>query len=96
MNTNGCGACKGFWKWFKPPHHRFYQKDCDKHDYLYNIGGDKYDRKMADYILHQNMVRTTRQHFYKRKWFSKQWFLFLSLCYYIGVRIGGKNNFNYE
>ena len=42
-NVNGCGACSGFWRWFKSPHHKFFKVQCNQHDKAYNLGGIKND-----------------------------------------------------
>ena len=91
---NGCGTCKGFWKWLKPPHHNFFKEDCNKHDKLYSIGGDKYDKRIADYILYQDMLKTTNEYFYKRKFISRNWYKVICWFYYLGVRFFGNSNFN--
>ena len=39
---------------------------------------------------------TKNKYYYKRKILSKVWFLFLCRLYYIGVRIFGFTQFNYE
>ena len=96
--TNGCGACKGFWKFLNPllPQHNFFKEECNKHDVDYEIGGDKKDKLKADLTLLYNMKLKTKLYFYKRKWFSKQWYIIIAYLYYIGVRVGGNNNFNFK
>ena len=94
--VNGCGACSGFWKWFKPPHYKFFEKECDLHDILYDIGGNYIDRKIADLKLLNDMLKNVNKYYYKRKILSKVWFLFLCRLYYVGVRIFGFTQFNYE
>lgn len=93
---NGCGACSGFWKWFKPPHSKFFEEECNTHDRAYDLGGDYVDRYISDVILFRDMRKSVYNHFYRRKLFSKIWFLFLCVMYYIGVRLVGFTNFNYE
>ena len=94
--SNGCGACSGFWRWFKPPHYKFFEKECDLHDILYDIGGNYIDRKIADLILYRDMIKLVKKYFYKRKPLSKLWYLVLCKVYYIGVRLGGWLSFNYK
>ena len=94
-NVNGCGACSGFLKWFKPPHSKFFKVQCNQHDKAYNLGGIKIDRKIADLILLKNMRIAVNEYFHNRKTFSRIWFLFLCKLYYLGVRIFGASSFNY-
>lgn len=94
-SVNGCGACKGFWKWFKPPHYKFFKTQCNQHDKAYNLGGIRIDRKIADLILLKNMRIAVNEYFHNRKTFSRIWFLFLCNCYYLAVRIFGKKSFNF-
>ena len=93
FTKNGCGACSGFWQFFRPPHSRFFKKECDQHDEAYNTGGNWIDRKIADLKLLNAMSKTVRIYFQNRKPISRIWFLFLCWCYYAGVRIFGKSNF---
>lgn len=93
MDTNGCGACGGFWKWLKPPHHTFFKEECDTHDSAYNKGGTKADRKRADRRLFFDMVDQSVSHFKSRKTLSLWWFVSLALVYYYAVRCFGKNRF---
>ena len=95
-SVNGCGACGGFWKWFKPPHHNFFNRECDKHDILSTLGGDHKDRYKADLILFQDMTKHVTEHFSGRKPISKLWFYILCVIYFIGVRIFGHTRFNYK
>ena len=74
-DVNGCGACSGFWRWFKPPHYKFFEKECDLHDILYDIGGNYIDRKIADLKLLNDMLKNVNKYYYKRKILSKVWFL---------------------
>lgn len=96
VKTNGCGACSGFWRWFKPPHHNFFKSVCNRHDEAYDLGGTKLDRHIADLSLKYNMVEMINKHFYKRKPISRLWYLLITQTYYYGVRMFGKPNFNYE
>ena len=93
---NGCGACSGFWKWFRPPHYKFFKEECNRHDLAYDIGGNRIDRKIADLILYRDMIKLVKEYFYKRKPLSKLWYLILCKVYYIGVRLGGWLSFNYK
>ena len=54
--VNGCGACSGWLKWIRPPHHEFFKTECALHDELYNMGGTEKDRQKADFSLFQDMV----------------------------------------
>ncbi len=96
VQTNGCGACGGFWQWFKPPHHRFFYKDCEKHDLAYHQGGDAIARKIADLELRFDMQVRVMHYFKNRKPISKAWYLSLCQAYYLGVRVFGKSRFNYN
>ena len=93
--TNGCGACDGVWKFLKPPHHKFFVKECEEHDHAYNIGGSKADRKKADRTLFNQMTKSSLIHFKERKTSSLYWFITLSFIYYKAVRIFGKKQFNH-
>ena len=93
-NTNGCGACKGFWKFFKPPHRRFFREECNQHDIDYDIGGTYADKKIADRKLFFSMVAKSVDYYKDRKVTSLWWFITLSFFYYRALRIVGKGNFN--
>ena len=96
MTSNGCGACRGFWKWLKPPHKNFFQEVCNAHDKAYEIGGTKQDRKQADKQLFFDMVYKTVDHFRDRKATAMWWFVTLAFLYYLALRIAGKGNFNHK
>ena len=96
QHTNGCGVCSGFWKFFKPPHHNFFKRQCDKHDILYTLGGDYRDRFKADLILFQEMYTHVRGYFYGRKPLSRLWFYILCVMYFLGVRLFGHTKFNHK
>lgn len=93
--TNGCGACSGWLAWIKPPHHRFFEKECILHDELYNLGGTEEDRKKADKRLFDKMVEHAISSF-KDSESSMWWFITLAYCYYKAVRVFGKGQFNYK
>ena len=92
----GCGASGGFWKWFKPPHKNFFKSACIQHDIDYDNGGSELDRHISDIKLKYEMKKMIKNHFYKRKPISRIWYLIITQAYYYGVRLFGKNNFNYE
>lgn len=94
--VNGCGACSGFWKWFKPPHYKFFEEECNTHDRAYDLGGDYVDRYISDVILFRDMRKLVIKYFHNRKVISRMWFIFLCVLYYLGVRLVGSTNFNYE
>lgn len=94
--TNGCGACSGFLAWIRPPHHRFFVKECTLHDELYNFGGSEDDRRKADIRLFQDMVRRSTDYFQGRKAGSQLWFITLAYLYYKAVRLFGGWQFNYH
>jgi len=94
--VNGCGACGGFWYWFRPPHHNFFKEQCNTHDKLYDQGGKEKDRHMADINLLYDMQDHVNEYFKDRKPLSKFWYLALSKIYYHAVRMFGKKRFNYE
>ena len=90
FNTvNGCGACSGFWRWFKPPHYKFFEKECSRHDLAYGIGTTKIDRLVADLILLQDMKVKSKVYYHRRKFISKCWFITLCYIYFIGLRLLG-------
>lgn len=95
VKTNGCGACSGFWAWFKPPHPNFFIEDCNKHDLLYDIGGAYKERLNADIQLFQDMLSRVYLYFNKRKPISKLWMYIVCFMYFIAVRIVGFTRFNY-
>lgn len=94
-SVNGCGACSGFWRWFKPPHYNFFKVQCNLHDREYDIGGTERDRHIADINLMYNMQYHVNNYFKDRKPFSRRWYIMLCKIYYYGVRIFGKKQFNY-
>jgi hypothetical protein len=95
--VNGCGACSGWMKWIKPPHHRFFEKECCLHDELYNAGGTKEDRKKADVRLFEDMVKHSIDHFKPKMRIGAQvWFIVLAYVYYKAVRWFGSKRFNYK
>ena len=55
---------------------------CRVHDYMYSIGGNKYDRKIADLIM--------------RKAIAKKGLNISAYLYYYGARLGGKKYFNWS
>ncbi|MEG0188618.1 hypothetical protein [Algoriella sp.] len=93
---NGCGACGGFWKWFKPPHYKFFTSQCNQHDEAYSVGGTKNDRLIADKLLFRQMIELTLCYFGTRKVASQYWYITLALCYYFAVRIFGAKQFNFK
>lgn len=96
QQINGCGACGGFWKFFKPPHKKFFVEECNKHDEAYNIGGSKEQRKQADRDLYFSMIDKSINYYKSRKTISLWWFVTLSLMYYGAVRVFGSKSFNYK
>ncbi len=92
---NGCGACSGWLSWIRPPHHRFFYKQCVLHDELYNVGGTEEDRKRADLRLFRDMIQHSVLYFEDRV-SSQMWFLLLAYCYYKAVRLFGRSQFNYR
>ena len=96
-NTNGCGACKGFFKFIKPPHRHFFVDECNSHDISYNIGGTSRDRKKADKQLFFDMVYKSVDHFRDRKVTSMWWFVTIAFLYYLGVRlVGGISSWKFK
>lgn len=93
---NGCGACSGFWKWFRPPHYKFFHEPCNRHDELYELGGNFLDRLKADYVLLKDMIELVLIYYKGRKLLSKFWFILLCFTYFIGVRIFGYTQFKYN
>ncbi len=94
--TNGCGACQGFWKFIKPPHRNFFKDECNIHDVEYEIGGNSYDRKLADINLKYNMKLKIYRYFYRRKIISRIWYLIIANIYFFFLRLFGFSNFNYK
>ena len=95
-SSNGCGACGGFWYWFRPPHHNFFKVQCNIHDIRYSEGGKERERHFADIELYYNMIDYVNEYFKDRKPLSRRWYIMLCKIYYYGVRIFGKSSFNYE
>ena len=95
FKVNGCGACGGFWKWFKPPHYKFFKEQCNQHDKAYDIGGSKLDRLNADKLLFRQMIELTLYHFGYRKVSSQYWYITLAFAYYLAVRVFGRSRFNF-
>lgn len=93
--VNGCGACRGFWSFIKPPHHKFFKSACVLHDEMYNFGGTENDRRKADKRLFDNMVKHSVEYFTESAT-SLWWFVTLSLLYYLAVRAFGKSSFNFK
>ena len=44
----------------------------------------------------EDIERTVIKYFHNRKVISRMWFIFLYVLYYLGVRLVGSTNFNYE
>ena len=95
-NNSSCGTCDGFWKFLNPPHYNFFDEDCNLHDRQYSLGGNGLDRKISDLILLNNMRKRVKEYFYKRKFFSRIWFLLICKMYYLSVRIFGRGRFFYH
>ena len=95
--VNGCGACKGFWSFIKPPHRKFFKDDCNCHDKAYEVGGTQRDRKLADKKLFFDMVYRSVDHFRDRKVTSMWWFVTTAFLYYLGVRlVGGISSWKFK
>lgn len=84
--------CGGKWSWFVPPYAVMFKASCDKHDELYNEGGNEIDRKIADVYLLEYMKLDVKQLcIFKRLWYYPWAYL-----YYIAVRLFGSKYFNYQ
>jgi|GEM_PF-539788 len=57
---NGCGAASGIIKYIRPPHGKFFIRECNLHDCDYAIGGHEADRTIADLVLKQRMMGKIR------------------------------------
>ena len=87
QTTNGCGGKGSF---INPPQFIF-KASCNKHDELYNKGGNEYDRYVADQLFYQYMKEDVRDsEFYLHPYYS-----FWAWAYFKSVRIGGRKFFNY-
>ncbi len=96
MSSNrSCGACSGWISWIRPPHYNFFEEECKIHDALYDIGGDRSDRLMADQTLFRQMVRRSVGYFEEKSVLSLWWFVTLAYLYYLAVRILGRYRFKY-
>jgi len=95
-STNGCGVETWLGVTFRPPHAKFFERECTLHDELYNIGGTEADRLKADRRLHDGMVAHATSHFKGRKVVSEWWFLTLAMIYYYAIRLLGSRHFNYH
>ena len=87
-NVNGCGGKGGF---VNPPEFLFHAS-CNKHDRLYNAGGDESDRRKADYTFYRYMkIDVAREN----KWIMRKYYSFWAYTYYKAVRLFGSRYFNY-
>jgi len=93
--VNGCGVRLGWLGVIKPPHHKFFNTQCELHDELYNLGGDEQDRKRADKRLFDDMLRHSIEYYSESAF--KQWrYVSIALAYYFAVRLFGRRYFNYK
>jgi hypothetical protein len=86
-HTNGCGAKGG---WFNPPDFIF-TEDCNRHDWLYTLGGSEEDRKLADQILLDDMLLAAAS----TSWWGRWRYRILAHIYYRAIRLFGAKYFNY-
>jgi hypothetical protein len=71
---------------------QFVFKDaCRMHDHLYEVGGDKHDKRVADDLFHSMMKREIHR---CDKWYAPTYYPF-AFIYYEAVKHYGKKNFNY-
>lgn len=90
-----CSASRGFLKYIKPPHYKFFHTQCVLHDELYDLGGTENDREKADKRLFDDMLRHSIDYFTDRV-VSQWWFITLAFIYWMAVRLFGKSTFNYR
>ena len=89
--SHGCGCQSGILKYFKPPYSDYFYVPCCIHDDDYDKGD--IPRIEADKKLFLGCIKTI----YKREnnpW-KISWLTFISLLYYIAVRILGELYYEY-
>lgn len=92
---NGCGGKDAK---IKAPNFIF-KASCNKHDKLYEKGGQEIDRFIADFLFLYYMIKDVKL-FAKKYWYIYPLSYLLgfiwSIVYCLAVRIGGKKYFNYK
>lgn len=87
--SNGCGCQTGILRFIKPPYAKKFYVPCCIHDDDYDRGGD---RKEADKCLFLGCMKTILKE--ETNPWKIFWLSFVSLSYYIAVRIFGRFYFN--
>ena len=85
---NGCGGKGG---WVKPPHAKFFEDECNWHDFNYFLGFTEEHRKKAELQLRAAMLRKIRP----LAWYWRIRYTPWCYMYYQAVRIAGKKYFFY-
>jgi hypothetical protein len=86
--SNGCGG-KG--SLIDPPEGK-YGGCCDKHDFLYTVGGTELDRIHADGDFLVDMIKIV---VVQRAGFTRLFMLLMAIVYFYGVHFAGKRYFRY-
>ncbi len=98
---NGCGAAKPrpgeklslyvrIVRSVRPPQWHS-AASCNQHDIDYLVGGDKEDRRLADYDLRVRMLHDAKT----RPWWQQPWYRGQAWLYWAFVRIFGRSMFHY-
>lgn len=86
--SNGCGG-KG--SLIDPPEGK-YGGCCDKHDFLYTVGGEEIDRTKADGEFLVDMIKIV---VVQRAGLMRLLMLLMAILYFYGVHFAGKRFFRY-
>lgn len=86
-HCNGCGAKGG---WLNPPDFIF-TESCNRHDWLYTVGGTDEDRYLADQVFLDDMLLAAATH----SWWYRWRYQLLATVYYRAIRLFGAKYFNY-
>lgn len=89
--SNGCGCQTGILRFIKPPYAKKFYIPCCMHDDDYDRGGN---RREADRSLFLGCMKTILKE--ETNPWKIFWLSFVSLSYYIAVRIFGRFYFNYS
>jgi len=87
---NGCGSKGGL---LKPPNFIF-KDSCNEHDYLYFIGGNKYDKQYADNKFYNQMINDIKE--LNLNYIKYLYYHSICYIYYQAVDIFGYKYFNYN
>lgn len=85
---NGCGGKGG---WVKPPHRKFFEEECNQHDFNYFLGFTEEHRKKADLQLRDAMISKVKTLGFWNRQRLGPW----CHIYYMAIRMAGKKFFYY-